>query len=375
MGEQVLITGGAGFIGSHLADSLIAEGHDVTILDILHPQVHGNKQAVPTYLNPNVVFIQADVRDRDMLKSALAHKTAVYHLAAYTGVGQSMYHISEYLDVNVQGTAVLMELLSQQTPKLNRFVLASSRAVYGEGAYHCSNCGVVHPKSRSLDQLRQSQWDVSCPNCGKVVTAIPTSENTVPDPHSIYAISKHNQEQICLLLGETYDIPVVVLRYFNVYGPRQSLSNPYTGVISTFVTRLMNGYGLQVYEDGTESRDFVHVKDIVQACLLALKKEEAVGQVINIGSGEILTLLEIAQIVTQKFNGPEPVITGQYRAGDIRHCYADLTQARNLLGYKPKIVFKEGVEDLIEGLGKQILVDYSAIAEAELIKHGLAARA
>lgn len=374
MSEQVLITGGAGFIGSHLTDELIANGHGVTVLDLLHPQVHGEAQTIPDYLNPDVTLIKADVRDKNALQSALVDKTIVYHFASYTGVGQSMYQISEYMDVNVQGTAVLMELLSQQKQKIKRLILSSSRAVYGEGAYLCKQCGIVHPSARPLEQLRDARWEVECPQCGQEVTAIPTPESTTPDPHSIYAISKQNQEQVCLLLGETYDIPVVVLRYFNVYGPRQSLSNPYTGVISTFITRLINGRNLNIYEDGLESRDFVHVKDIVQACILAMQKEEAIGQIINVGTGDALTLFQIAQIITDKFDGPSPVITGQSRAGDIRHCYADLTQAQKLLGFSPKIKFSDGVDDLIAGLGAERLEDQSALAEEELIKRRLAAQ-
>lgn len=373
MGEKILITGGAGFIGSHLADALLAAGHQVTVLDVLHPQVHGVAQAVPAYLHERVQFIRGDLRDRELLETALAGQTAVFHFAAYTGVGQSMYQISEYLDVNVGGTAVLMERLSQQNHSVRRLVLASSRAVYGEGAYHCQACATVHPPPRSLAQLRDGRWEVSCPYCGREVQPIPTPESTPPDPHSIYAISKHNQEQICLLIGETYDIPVVVLRYFNVYGPRQSLSNPYTGVISTFITRTMNGRAIQVYEDGRESRDFVHVQDVVNACLLALERSTAVGKIINVGSGEPLTLLQIAQIISQKLEGPEPLITGQYRAGDIRHCTADLTHANRMLGYIPRITFTHGVEDLLALLQNQRWEDHSHIAEQELVKRGLAA--
>lgn len=373
MSEQVLITGGAGFIGSHLAEALLAAGHTVTVLDVLHPQVHGTEQAVPTYLDKRVQVIRGDVRDRALLQQTLVDKTAVFHFASYTGVGQSMYQISEYLDVNVGGTAVLMELLSQQKQPVRRLVLASSRAVYGEGACRCFVCGIVHPSSRSITQLRSGRWEVTCPHCNREIESIPTPESTTPDPRSIYAISKHNQEQVCLLIGETYGIPVVALRYFNVYGPRQSLSNPYTGVISTFITRLMNGRAIEVYEDGLESRDFVHVKDVVQACQLALARDTAVGQIINVGSGVPLTLLQIAQTISQKLGGTEPVISGQYRAGDIRHCTADLTQAHNILGYVPQITFASGIDDLLVELGGQQWEDRSHVAAQELIKRGLSA--
>ncbi|MCP4360744.1 MAG: SDR family NAD(P)-dependent oxidoreductase [Chloroflexi bacterium] len=372
MSENVLITGGAGFIGSHLADTLLKAGHQVTVLDILHPQVHGQMRKIPDYLDDRVRVIQGDIRDKEVLRETLVGKTTVYHFAAYTGVGQSMYQISEYLDVNVGGTAVLMELLSEQKNSIKRLVLASSRAVYGEGVGNCPQCGLVHPAPRPIDQLRDGRWEVVCPNCGRAVQSQPTSEETTAAPYSIYAISKQNQEQVCLLIGETYNIPVVVLRFFNVYGPRQSLSNPYTGVISTFITRMKNDRAIPVYEDGRESRDFVHIQDVVQACELALEQEAAVGKIFNVGSGEALTLLQIAQIVTEKFGGPELIISGQYRAGDIRHCTADLTLARKLLGYNPQITFSAGIDNLLADLRRQHWQDHSHIAEQELVKRGLA---
>lgn len=373
MNESVLITGGAGFIGSHLADVLIAQGHQVTIYDNLHPQVHGPQRQIPDYLNKKATFIRGDVRDADALQDALAGKTIVFHFAAYTGVGQSMYQIREYMDVNVQGTAVLMEILSQSKHAVRKLILSSSRAVYGEGAYLCSECGPVHPLPRTLSQLQQGQWEVKCPHCQREVNPNPTSENTPLAPYSIYAISKHNQEQICRLIGETYGLPVVVLRFFNVYGPRQSLRNPYTGVINVFLTRLINSKPPQVYEDGHELRDFVHVKDVILACMLAMDKESAEGHIMNVGTGQPLSLMQVAQIISQEFDGQSPVLTGQFRAGDIRHCFADISRAKTILGYEPRVPFSTGISEYIRQLNHRQWDDLSAIPEQELLKRGLAA--
>lgn len=372
MKEHILITGGAGFIGSHLADALIKQGHRVTIFDNLHPQVHGHNPQIPDYLNKEAVFIYGDIRDEVALLNALSGITVVFHFAAYTGVGQSMYQIGEYIDVNIRGTAVLMELLSQKKNTVRKLILASSRAVYGEGLYSCNTHGVVHPAPRPISQLEQKQWEVKCPRCGQDIISVPTSENAPLDPYSIYAISKQGQEQICHLIGETYEIPVVTLRYFNVYGPRQSLRNPYTGVINVFLTRLMNGKPPQVYEDGRELRDFVHVQDIVQACMLAMTTDKVNGHLVNVGTGQRHSLLQIAQIVAQELGGPSPVITGQFRVGDIRHCYADIAAAQRLLGYRPKVSFDIGLSKYIQQISNQQWNDLSSVAERELTRRGLA---
>lgn len=372
--QRILITGGAGFIGSHLADQLIAQGHHVTLFDVLHPQIHGLEQAVPGYLNPTAHLIRGDIRDSVALGAALQGVDVIFHLAAYTGVGQSMYQAGEYLDVNVQGTATLLDLLSQPSSSVRKLIVASSRAIYGEGAYHCPHCGMVSPAPRTPEQLRAGRWDLVCPHCGRTVEPIPTPERQPADPRSVYAISKQNQEQLSLLLGEAYHFPVVVLRFFNVYGPRQSLQNPYTGVVNTFITRLVNGQPPQVYEDGRESRDFVHVSDVCQACYLAMIKEEANGKIINVGSGQPLTLLAVAQMIAEQVGGPAPVITGQFRVGDIRHCHADLSRANQLLGYQPAISFDEGMAGLLSEVSGRQWADLSSQAEAELVARGLAAR-
>lgn len=374
MSKKALITGGAGFIGSHLADALLAMGYEVTVLDVLHPQVHGPQQRVPDYLHTAVHLVQKDARDRVALQAVLEGVDVVFHFAAYTGMGQSMYQIEEYLDVNVGGTAVLLQLLSEIPQKAPKLIIASSRAVYGEGAYHCSRCGPVFPHLRTLQQLRDGHWQVHCPSCGRDTQPIPTPESKPVNPGSIYAASKVTQEQGSLITGTTYGVPVVVLRFFNVYGPRQSLQNPYTGVISTFLMRLVNGKPPQVYEDGRESRDFVHVKDVVQACVLAVEKEEANGRIFNVGTGRPLSMLQIAQLLAAEFGGPDPVITGQFRAGDIRHCYADIAKIRNVLGYEPQIRMETGLKELLQDVAGQPLADLSSLAEAELVKRNLAAK-
>lgn len=371
MPKKILITGGAGFIGSHLADKLLQDGHDIAVLDCLHPQIHGPNPKRPAYLHKDVDLVIGDIRDEHMVGAAVQGKDIIFHFASHTGVGQSMYEIKEYMDVNVQGTAVLLEAIQKHNSSLQKLILASSRAVYGEGAYHCHTCGVVSPKPRSLLQLQASKWELNCPNCNLSLTPIPTPETYPTDPRSVYAVSKLTQEHLCTIYGETYKLPVVVLRYFNVYGPRQSLSNPYTGVLSTFMTRLYNNKPLNIYEDGQESRDFIHVSDIVQACHLAMKTNKANDQIFNIATGKSITLMEIAQTVTQQFRGPSPKTTGQYRFGDIRHSVADITKAKQLLGYFPRVSFADGVVELIEQAEFIPNEDLSSIAEKELQIRGL----
>jgi dTDP-L-rhamnose 4-epimerase len=300
-GERVLVTGGAGFIGSHVVDALLARGDEVTVLDTLNPQVHGAGSGPPAYLDPQARLVVGDVRDRDTLAPLLDGAEVVLHLAAYTGVGQSMYQVRDYLDVNVVGTGVLLELLGDDRRGVRALAIASSRAVYGEGAYRCVECGTVTPHSRPTAQLLAGEWEPRCPQCGGPVTAVPTPEDSALRPASVYAVSKHSQEQAALVVGAARDLSVVALRYFNVYGSRQSLSNPYTGVIPALVSRALNGRPPEVYEDGEESRDFVHVRDVVRATLLAIDGPAAGGRqqspagpggheqssrVLNVGSGE-----------------------------------------------------------------------------------------
>ena len=371
----MLITGGAGFIGSHLAEALVQRGHQVTLLDALHPQVHGPGRQPPDYLHPRARLVVGDVRDFDLVDRLLNEVEVVFHLAAYTGVGQSMYQIRDYLDVNVQGTAVLLEAITQNRRRVQKLILASSRAVYGEGAYHCPACGPVTPAPRSPERLAEGRWKATCPLCGRDVSPAPTPETTTPQPGSMYAVSKLAQEQACFVAGRAYELPVVVLRYFNVYGPRQSLRNPYTGVITTFINRLANGKAPEVYEDGLESRDFIHVADVTRASLLAMENEAANGQAFNVGSGRQITLLDVARAVSRALDGPAPEITGKYRVGDIRHCFADLTHIHRTLGFQPEIPFERGIKALVKQAALQARDDLSAQAETELRSRGLTSRA
>jgi len=369
---KILITGGAGFIGSHLVDALVTDKHHVVVFDNLDPQVHGQGKRVPAYFNRAAEFVLGDVRDKALLSMVVADVDVVYHLAAATGVGQSEYEISHYVSVNVTGTANLLEALVTSGRNLKQFVLASSRAVYGEGKYQCIRCGPVFPKPRSIEQLERGEWEVACPKCGQWVRAVATDEDKPLQPDSIYAISKRTQEELCLHVGKAYGIPVVVLRFFNVYGPRQALSNPYTGILSVFSARLLNGKSIEIYEDGAESRDFVHVRDAVQACVLALHRHEACGQIINVGTGVATSILEIGRLLMSKL-GVEapPLIPGKFRVGDIRHCYADLTKATKVLGFSPQITLADGIDNLLAWVREQTPQDLSWQAERELIAKGL----
>lgn len=372
MSKKVLITGGAGFVGSHLADGLLQEGYTVRVLDNLTPQVHQNK--LPTYLSPDVEIVYGDVRDRDVLLHALKGVDVVFHFAAAVGVGQSMYEISRYMEVNTIGTAQLLQVLLDSKANLQKLVVASSMSIYGEGRYGCTSCGPVAPPIRTNSQLRAGQWEVSCPICGENVTPCPTSENKPSEVTSVYALSKRDQEELCLVFGRTYDLPVVALRFFNIYGTRQALSNPYTGVAAIFASRLLNDQPPLIFEDGNQLRDFVSIHDIVQANILAIKRSQANGQIINIGSGQPIKIVKVAELLSQALGKDiEPVVTRQYRSGDIRHCYADVTRAREVLGYEPRVSHAEGFQELVEWLQLQRAEDKAEIAIKELKAYGLSA--
>jgi len=369
---KILVTGGAGFIGSNLCLRLCAAGHMVRVLDNLTPQVHGNDVRVRSILPPDVDFRKGDVRDRTALRTALDGMEIVYHLAAQTGVGQSMYNIHEYIDCNVEGTASLLDLLASDRGAVRQIVLASSRAVYGEGAYSCTSCGVVYPQPRSLDQLRNSRWDIRCPECSCALEPLPTAEEKPLHPGSIYAISKQVQEQLCMCVGRAYDLPVTALRFFNVYGPGQSLINPYTGIITIFSARIRERNPPQIYEDGLESRDFVYITDITNALILALANVSAYYETINVGSGNALSVLEMAHTMLRAMQVDlEPVVIGKFRQGDIRHCYADLNKARSLLGYEPKVDFEEGIKMFLTWAANEHSEDKLSTATSELEQHGL----
>lgn len=370
---QILITGGAGFIGSHLADALLASGHRVRALDNLAEQVHGDSARSagrPAYLDPDVELLVGDVRDPVAVRRALKGVDAVFHLAAAVGVGQSMYEITHYTDVNNRGTAVLLEALIDRP--VERLVVASSMSLYGEGLYRDADGRIVPAAERSLAQLRAGKWE-TMDSDGRPLTPIPTPETKPPSLASVYALSKYDQERLCLMIGRAYDIPTVALRFFNVFGPRQALSNPYTGVLAIFASRLLNDNPPAVYEDGHQRRDFVSVYDVARACVLALETPEAAGEVFNVGSGRNYTIREVAERIATAL-GKEyiaPDITGKYRVGDIRHCFADIGRAREVLGYEPRTTLESGIGALAEWLAGQMPRDRVAEASAELAARGL----
>ena len=370
MSKNILITGGAGFIGSHLADDLLRQGHRVRILDNLTPQIHGSDANRPSYLDPSLELVVGDVCDRDLVRRALQGIDAVYHLAAAVGVGQSMYEIVHYTQVNNVGTAVLLEALAERP--VERLVVASSMSLYGEGLYQTRNGQITQAEGRSLEQLQARDWEVRG-TTGESLIPIPTPETKPPSLSSVYALSKYDQEQMCLMVGRAYQIPTIALRFFNVYGTRQALSNPYTGVLAIFASRLLNGNPPLIYEDGYQQRDFVHVYDVVQACRLALEVPEAAGKVFNVGSGQQYTIHRLASEMAKALNQDhiQAEITGKYRMGDIRHCFADITQARQILGYSPQVALADGLIELADWVAGQIARDRVAEAGAELAVRGL----
>jgi dTDP-L-rhamnose 4-epimerase len=369
MAKRILITGGAGFIGSHLADELLQSGHRVRVIDPLSPQVHGTGATRPGYLDPDVELLRGSVEDSELIADAHVGVDAVYHLAAKVGVGQSMYDINGYTATNTSGTAVLLEALLKNP--VERLVVASSMSVYGEGLYRDSSGALVPGGTRSLAQLKARQWEPRDAS-GQPLTPGPTPETKEPSLASVYALSKFDQERMCLLVGRAYGIPTVALRFFNVYGPRQSLSNPYTGVLAIFASQLLSNHRPIIFEDGQQRRDFVNVRDIARACHLALEAPGAVDQVLNVGSGRNFSVLEIAAHLAEILHKDiEPEITQSYRVGDIRHCFADISRARDVLGYRPEVTFERGLAELAEWLEGQIVVNHFDDARNELASRGL----
>ncbi len=370
MNRTVLITGGAGFIGAHVANELLASGYAVKALDSLVPQVHGPERKRPEYLSPDVQLLIGDIRDAAAVTEALDRVDAVIHLVSLVGVGQSMYQISEYTSVNNLGTAMLMQILSARP--VERLVIASSMSIYGEGCYRDSKGHIGIPAPRGIEQLRLGDWEVRNRQ-GEVLTPAPTPEAKRPDLASVYALSKYDQEQMCLMVGRAYSIETVALRFFNTYGPYQALSNPYTGVLSNFASRVLNGNPPLIFEDGMQERDFVSVYDVAVACRLALESPGAPGRAFNISSGVPMTVAEAARRTIRAIgrNGLEPEITGRYRMGDIRHCFADISLARDVLGWEPRMSFETGLEDLAKWLDGQTAVDRGLEARAELSAQGL----
>lgn len=372
MSKRILVTGGAGFIGSHTVDELINRGHRVRVFDNLEPQVHGDAQELPSYLNPEAEFVLGDVRDQDSIRRAIDKIEVVLHLAAVVGVGQSMYKIHRYVDINSLGTANLLDILANEKHSVERLIVASSMSIYGEGAYTCASCGIVCPNLRQVDQLRNREWEMKCPRCGSIVEPAPTREEKPLSPASIYAISKRDQEEMCLAVGKAYKIPTVALRYFNTYGPRQALSNPYTGVAAIFSSRILNLEAPIIFEDGLQSRDFVHVSDVAQANVSAIEKDKVNYEVLNVGTGRAQTVLDMAHTLAKTLGVQVmPRIEQRFREGDIRHCYAGISKTQNVLDFSPKVTFENGIAELARWVNEQESVDKVEQAMIELEQRSL----
>lgn len=368
--KRILITGGAGFVGSHLADELLSRGYRVRALDNLSSQVHGFGHKRPGYLSSEVELIVGDIRDPAAVRKSLNAVDAVFHFAAAVGVGQSMYEVSKYTSTNDLGTAVLLEGIVES--RVERLVVASSMSLYGEGLYRSCNGDIRTGGNRPLEQLRLAQWDLQDEH-GHRLTPVPTPETKAPEIASVYALSKYVQERMCLMLGRAYDIPTTALRFFNIYGPRQALSNPYTGVLAIFASRLLNDKAPLIFEDGLQLRDFVSVHDVKRACRLALEEPAAAGRVFNIGSGNCYTVREVADQIARVLGKEslEAQITGQYRVGDIRHCFADISLARQVFGYHPSVTLSDGIAELAAWLDGKPAMDRVAEACSELSMRGL----
>lgn len=367
MKQKILVTGGAGFIGSHIIDQLLEKGHDVVVMDNLDPQVHENGN-LPDYLAKNLEFLRGDVTKKEEFSKTLQDIDVVYHEASAVGVGQSMYKIAHYMNSNCMGTANLLDYLANENHNVKKVVVAASMSSYGEGLYECESCGKVRPNLRSEDDVNSGNWDPLCPHCKKQLKAIPTPETAEQYCNSIYAIGKKVQEDMVLNVGKTYGIPSVALRYFNVYGPRQSLSNPYTGVAAIFMSRIKAGNKPVIYEDGLQTRDFISVHDIARANVMAMEQKSADYQRFNVGSGIPLTIKSIAETLAKLYGKEEitPDIQNKFRKGDVRHCYADISKIQNKLNWNPTISFEEGMKEYIEWSRKQESVDMFDKAAQEL---------
>jgi dTDP-L-rhamnose 4-epimerase len=357
---KVLITGGAGFIGSNLALQLLKLGYEVTVLDNLSEQIHGDASSSSLYqsIKDKVTFIKGDVRNKEDWEKALPNQNIVVHLAAETGTGQSMYEVQKYVDVNINGTALFLDYLVNQKHNVQKVIIASSRAIYGEGKYHCSTHGAVYPIERKENDLLKADFEPKCPICGTTVSLVATDENSKIHPSSVYGITKQNQEQMVLNVCKSINIPAVAYRYQNVYGPGQSLKNPYTGILSIFSTQIRNGNNINIFEDGLESRDFVFIDDVVNATILGIQKEEANFEVFNVGSGVATTVSEVASTLKNFYNAPiEIKVTGNFRLGDIRHNYADLSKIKNKLGFEPQFDFQQGVKQFVDWVQSQEIME------------------
>jgi dTDP-L-rhamnose 4-epimerase len=372
--KRVLVTGGAGFIGSFVVDMLVEQGNEVLIYDNLDPQVHPQGKK-PVYLNKEAKFIRGDVQDYEKFAKVIKGIEQVYHLAAKVGVGQSMYEISSYVEVNIGGTANLLDILTNSRNHVEKVLVAGSMSSYGEGRYRCEKDGKVNPPLRTEDQMARGDWELHCPICGKMVKPLPTDEAKPQICNSIYALTKKDQEDMVLMWGNAYKVPTVALRFFNVYGPRQALSNPYTGVCAIFMSRIKNGNPPVIYEDGEQTRDFISVKDIARACIMAMNYEEADYQVFNVGTGKPTSVKRVAEILTQIYGNPiAPEITRNFRKGDVRHCISNPSKIARTIGFRSEIDFISGMKELVEWTETVKAEDRFEIATSELKGKGLIAR-
>jgi dTDP-L-rhamnose 4-epimerase len=368
----VLVTGGAGFVGSHVVDALLGAGERVRVLDNLDPLAH--PAGLPEHLDPDAELVRGDLRDRAAVDRALTGVDRVVHLGGVVGNGESMVNVRRAVDANAGGTATLLEAVLERRDRIRRLVSASSMVVYGEGAYECDEHGRTAPPLRASAQLRRREWDPRCGGCGATLRPVPTREQDPLRPTSVYGITKRDQEELVLVLGRAYGVETVALRYLNVYGPRQALGNPYTGVAAIFAARLLAGKAPLVFEDGCQIRDLINVSDVVRATLAALSAPAAPGHAINVATGNRLRIVELARRLAAALGSDrEPELTGEFRAGDIRHCFADVGRARKLLGFEARVPVERGLSELAEWVAEQTVVERGDEATAELRARGLIA--
>lgn len=356
--KNILITGGAGFIGSNLSLKLLDQGCNVTVLDNLSPQIHSDDSPLYNSIKDKVKFIKGSVLNYTDWKVALENIDVVVHLAAETGTGQSMYEIEKYTDVNIKGASIFLDILANEKHSVKKMVVASSRSIYGEGKYHCNTCGTVYPNERKDADMAKGDFNVKCPGCSRNADLVATDEDSKIHPSSIYGITKQVQEQMFMVMGKSLNIPAVALRYQNVYGAGQSLSNPYTGILSIFSTRIKNGNTINIFEDGLESRDFIYIDDVVDATILSIFSDDANYQVFNVGSGVAINVITVAKSLLKAYGRESTIaVSGNYRLGDIRDNYADLTRIKKQLGFIPKITFSEGINKFTAWVNTQDILE------------------
>ena len=368
--KRALVTGGAGLIGSHVTDLLVREGWKVRVLDNLEPQTH--RRGKPAWINPKVEFTHGDIRDRETIAAALDKIDVVFHQAAYGGY---MPEISKYVHVNSLGTAQMLELIREKNLPIKKIVVASSQAVYSEGAGICPKHQLIFPGVRPVEQLRKGDWEVHCPICGAITKSAPTPENAPVGGETVYGLTKVDQEKLVLLWGKQVGIPTIALRYSCTYGPRQSIFNPYTGVIAIFCTRLLNNLPPVLYEDGEQTRDFSFVEDIARANLLTAETDHLDGLAVNVGSEKGVSIRKVAGIVSSALKiDIEPEARGEFRPGEMRHLTSDTARIRSA-GYQPQIKLEEGIERYIDWIRSQSDIrDYFSEAEQILKSKGIVHR-